>query len=138
MRLCKRNKSKLKYALYKEKEVVYETDDNGDIVYIDVDGEPTPVETGNRPPHYDEPVEFKGYIQFKGGEDEAKAFGVSVDSYTHILVMRKDEIPITETSLIFDKSEPDSEDMEHSADYRVERIAPSLNFVTYLLRSVDK
>ena len=138
MRLCRKNKSKLKYALYKDKEVVYETDENGQIIWQDVDGELVPIETGSRPPRYLEPVEFKGYIQFKGGEDEAKAFGVSVDSYTHILVMRKDEIPITETSLIFDKTEPNPEDMEGSADYRVERIAPSLNFVTYLLRSVSK
>lgn len=138
MRLCKKNKSKLKYALYKEKEVVYETDDEGNIVYVDVDGEDVPVETGSLPPHYDEPQGFKGYIQFKGGQDEARAFGVSVDSYTHILVMRKGEIPITETSLIYDKTEPDPNDMEGSADYRVAHIAPSLNFVTYLLKSVDK
>lgn len=142
MRLCQRNKQNLKYALYAEKSTVYLTDDDGNIVYQDVDGDLIPVETGNRPPHFDKPVDFKGYIQFSGGESEARAFGVSVDSYSHILVMKRDELPIDETSLIFQDSEPqyDSDGylVEKSADYRVYRVAPSLNFVTYLLRSIDK
>lgn len=137
MRLCKRNKSDLKYSLYKEKEPTYQRDENGDIVYIDVDGEEVPIETGYNEPHYDEPVDFKGYIQFKSGEAEARAFGVSLDDYTHILIMREGEIPIDETSLIFDKSEP-TEPYDKSADYRVIRVAPSLNFVTYLLKTIGK
>lgn len=137
MRTLRRNKSNLYYSLYKESEVVYLTDEDGNIVYEEVDGEEVPVEIGHNPPAYNEPVEFKGYIQFKGGEDEARAFGVSVGSYTHLLIMRKDEIPITETSLIFDH-EPQGEITENTADYKVYRVAPSLNFVTYLLKSVDK
>ena len=137
MRTLRRNKSNLYYSLYKESEVVYLTDEDGNIVYEEIDGEEVPVEIGHNPPAYSEPVEFKGYIQFKGGEDEARAFGVSVGSYTHLLIMRKDEIPITETSLIFNH-EPQGEITENTADYKVYRVAPSLNFVTYLLKSVDK
>ena len=137
MRTLQRNKSKLYYSLYKESEPAYLTDENGDIVYEEVDGEQIPVETGSNPPSYLEPVPFRGYIQFKGGDEEAMAFGVSVGSYTHLLIMRKDEIPIDETSLIFDH-EPQGEITENDADYKVYRVAPSLNFVTYLLKSVDK
>lgn len=136
MRLCKRNKSNLKYSLYREKEPTYQLDDEGEIVYEEIDGEQIPIETGYNEPKYDAPVNFKGYIQFKSGEAEARAFGVSTESYTHLLVMRKDEIPIDETSLIFDKSEP-TEPYDKSADYRVVRVAPSLNFVTYLLKTID-
>lgn len=126
MRLCRKNKSKLYYSLYKEEEITYLKDDNGNIVYEDIDGEEVPVETGHKPPTYDEPVEFKGYIQFQGGESEARAFGVSLDSYSHILVMRRGEIPIDETSkIISDKT------------YKVTKVAESLNFVTYLLRVED-
>lgn len=136
MRTLRRNKSNLYYSLYKESEVAYLTDDEGNIVYEEIDGEEVPIEISN-PPTYEEPVPFKGYIQFKGGTEEAMAFGVSVGSYTHLLIMRKGEIPITETSLIFDH-EPQGEITENTADYKVYRVAQSLNFVTYLLKSVDK
>lgn len=127
MRLCQKNKTDLWYQLYKESETIYLKDEDGNIVYQDVDGEQVPVETGNVPPHYDEPIKFRGYIQFQGGESEARAFGVSRDSYSHILVMRKDEIPIDETSLI----------KSADATYKVTKVAKSLNFVTYLLRVED-
>lgn len=137
MRTLQRNKSNLYYSLYTESTTAYLTDDDGNIVYEEVDGEQVPVETGSNPPAFSTPVPFKGYIQFKGGEEEAMAFGVSVGSYTHLLIMRKGEIPIDETSLIFDH-EPQGEITENTADYKVYRVAPSLNFVTYLLKSVDK
>lgn len=133
MRLCRKNKTDLWYSLYKESEIEFRKDENGDIVYQDVDGVLVPIETGRKPPSYDAPVKFRGYIQFKAGESEARAFGVSIDSYSHILVMRKGEIPIDETSLIFDY-EPDVA-KEETAVYKVVQVAPSLNFVTYLLKS---
>lgn len=126
MRLCRKNKTDLWYSLYKESEIIYLKDENGELVYQDVDGEQVPVEVGHKPPCYDTPVKFKGYIQFQGGESEARAFGVSKDSYSHILVMRKDEIPIDETSLIISDE-----------TYEVTKVAKSLNFVTYLLRVKD-
>ena len=132
MRTLRRNKTKLWYALYNDKEPTYLTDENGNIIYQDVDGEQVPIETGHNKPSYSEAIPFKGYIQFKGGEAEARAFGVSIDSYSHILIMRKDEIPIDETSLIF-LSEPETVS-EETADYHITRVAQSLNFVTYLLR----
>lgn len=136
MRTLRRNKTKLWYALYHEKEPTYLTDENGDIVYQDIDGDLVPIETGYNEPSYSKAVEFRGYIQFKSGEAEARAFGVSVGSYSHLLIMRKGEIPIDETSLIF-TSEPETVSVE-TADYRVTRVAESLNFVTYLLRNEDK
>ena len=131
MRTLRRNKTKLWYALYNDKEPTYLTDENGDIIYQDVDGELVPTEVGYNEPHYSEAIPFKGYIQFKGGEAESRVYGVNTD-YSHILIMRKGEIPIDETSLIF-LSEPETV-TEENADYHVTRVAESLNHVTYLLR----
>lgn len=141
MRLCARNKQALKYALYKEKEPVYLTDDNGDVIYEEIDGEQVPIETGSNPPHYDNPVSFKGNIQFSFGEAQARAFGVSTGDYEYVLFMRDGEIPITETSLIFYKSEPQYDNgvlVEKSADFRIIRVLPYLDFTAYLLKTIEK
>ena len=141
MRLCARNKQALKYALYKEKEPVYLTDENGIIVYERIDDELVPVETGSNPPHYDDPVSFKGNIQFSSGEAQARSFGVSVSDYEYVLFMRDGEIPITETSIIFYKSEPQYDNgvlVEKSADFRVKRVLPYLDFTAYLLKTIEK
>lgn len=141
MRLCARNKQALKYALYKEKEPVYLTDDNGDVIYEDIDGETVPVETGSNPPRYDDPVDFRGNIQFSSGEAQAYSFGVSTGDYEYVLYMRKGEIPITETSIIFYQSEPEYDNgvlVEKSADFRVIKVLPYLDFMAYLLKSIEK
>ena len=141
MRLCARNKQALKYSLYRDKEPVYLLDENGEVVYENIDGEDIPVETGSNPPHYDDPVSFKGNIQFSSGEAQAKSFGVSVSDYEYVLFMRDGEIPITETSLIFYKSEPQYENgnvIEKSADFRVKRVLPYLDFTAYLLKTIEK
>lgn len=141
MRLCARNKQALKYALYKDKEPVYLTDENGDIVYEDIDGETVPVETGSNPPHYDDPVDFRGNIQFSSGEAQAYSFGVSTGDYEYVLYMRKGEIPITETSIIFYQSKPEYDNgvlVEKSADFRIIRVLPYLDFMAYLLKSIEK
>ena len=139
MRLLARNKQKMKYALYVDKSTVYQTDENGDIVYEDVDGEQVPIETGSMPPHYDDPVDFKGNIQFSSGEAQARSFGVSTVDYEYVLFMRKGEIPITETSIIFYQKEPEYIDgvlNEKSADFRVVRVCPYLDFMAYLLKTI--
>ena len=141
MRLCARNKQALKYALYKEKEPVYLTDDNGDVIYEEIDGEQVPIETGSNPPHYDDPVSFKGNIQFSFGEAQARSFGVSTGDYEYVLFMRDGEIPVTETSLIFYKSEPQYDNgvlVEKSADFRIIRVLPYLDFTAYLLKTIEK
>lgn len=141
MRLLARNKQKLKYALYVDKGIDYLRDDNGNIVYEVVDGEMIPVETGVLPAHYDNPVDFKGNLQFSSGEAQAKSFGVSTADYEYVLFMRKGEIPITETSIVFYESEPEySNDLlnEKSADFRVIKICPYLDFTAYLLKSIER
>lgn len=57
-----RNKQSLKYALQIGKVPIYETDDDGNIIYIVIDGNKVPVETGEYEIGYMQPVDFKANI----------------------------------------------------------------------------
>lgn len=133
-----KNKQNMKYSLYLEKIPVYATDDDGNILYDD--GEP--IETGDSVNGYAEPINFKANIVFSSGEAEATAYGVTISDYDSKIVCAKGYIPITETSLIFTDSEPEYNSngtvKEKSADFRVVKVQPSLNYVVYLLKRIEK
>lgn len=144
MRLLEKNKQDLKYALQVGEVPIYERDESGNIVYIEVDGQKVPVETGETEVGYSNPIDFKGNIAMSGGEAEAKSFGVDISEYDAILLMEKDRIPINETSLIWHTSEVQYTDEQNtvvdrkSADYSIKRVQPSLNFTRYLLKRIVK
>lgn len=48
MRSLKKNKQPFYYATYDTEKKVYERDEDGNIKYIEIDGEKIPVEIGNR------------------------------------------------------------------------------------------
>lgn len=134
------NKQKLYYANQDKIVPIYETDEDGNIIYYeDSDGNEYPLETGMTKVVYGEPVEFKGNITMSGGEAVAQEFGIDVSAYDAILITSNDLIPIDETSLIWFESEvvykneeekiPD----EFSADYKVLAVKPSLNVSKYIL-----
>jgi hypothetical protein len=108
--------------------------------YIDEDGNRYP--TGEPKNIYSEPIEFKGNIAMSGGEAEAQEFGLNLADYEAVLVLGKNTLPITETSLIWHTSETtkgaDGNTDEYSADYRIVKISPSLNFDKYVLKKVVK
>ena len=140
MRLLEKNKQNLKYALQVGEVPVYERDEDGNIIYIEVDGQKVPVETGETEPGYSNPIDFRGNIAMSGGEAEAKSFGVDISEYDAILLMEKNRIPIDETSLIWHTSKVRYIDEQNtivdrkSADYSIKRVQPSLNFTRYLLK----
>ncbi len=144
MRLLEKNKQNLKYALQVGEVPVYERDEDGNIIYIEVDGQKVPVETGETEPGYSNPIDFRGNIAMSGGEAEAKSFGVDISEYDAILLMEKNRIPIDETSLIWHTSKVRYIDEQNtivdrkSADYSIKRVQPSLNFTRYLLKRVVK
>ena len=144
MRLLEKNKQDLKYALQVGEVPIYERDEDGNIIYIEVDGQKVPVETGETEIGYAKPVDFRGNIAMSGGEAEAKSFGVDISEYDAILLMEKGRIQIDETSLIWHTSEVKYADEQNtivdkkSADYTVKRVQPSLNFTRYLLKRVVK
>lgn len=144
MRLLEKNKQNLKYALQVGEVPIYERDEDGNIIYIEVDGQKVPVETGETEVGYSNPIDFRGNIAMSGGEAEAKSFGVDISEYDAVLLMEKNRIPIDETSLIWHTSKVRYIDEQNtivdrkSADYSIKRVQPSLNFTRYLLKMIVK
>lgn len=144
MRLLRKNMQPMKYSLQDGRVPIYERDENGDIVYIEVDGEKIPVETGEYETGYSAPVDFMGNISMSGGEAEAKEFGIDIGDFDAVIVLEKDAVPLTETSIIWHTSPVKYKDEQNtivdakSADYTAKRVSPSLNFTKVLLQRIVK
>lgn len=144
MRTLTRNKQTLYFANQIGMTPIYERDEDGNIKYIEVDGEQVPIETGDYEMTYTKPQEIKGNIALSGGEISVVEFGIDASSYDAVLVVNKDEPILTETSLIWHKSKLVYKDMAkteiepNSADYRVTRVSPSINVSKYLLQKAVK
>ena len=135
MRTLKKNKQNLYYANQDREVPIYEE-------YEDEDGNTYPLDTGETRLVYGEPVKFQGNIAMSGGEVEAQEFGLNLADYQAVLVMDKNTLPITETSLIWYESAPqigaDGYTDEFSADYKIVKISPSLNYDKFVLKKVVK
>ena len=136
MRTLKRNAQKMYYANQDRVVPIYE-------YYEDEDGNMIPLDTGETKLVYGEPIEFKGNISLSNsGEVEVQEFGLNLGDYSAILVVGKDYIPLSETSLIWHTTEPtkdiDGNTNEFSADYRVVKVSDSLNVSKYALQKVVK
>ncbi len=146
MRTLARNKQKLKYSLRQERKPIYELDENGNpvIEFVDEEGNIYYKETGSYTSGWSEPVIFYGNIAMSGGEAEAREFGLSLADYDAVLLLMRNEVPLTEGALIWIKSEVSYKDEENteldekSADFTVLRVSESLNFVKYILKAVVK
>lgn len=145
MRTLNRNKQVLYYSNQtNEKTPVYATNPDGTIKTVVVDGVETNVITGYTNKGYTLPTVFEGNISLSGGEVVNVEFGVDSSAYDAILILDKNEISISETSLIWAETEPRYKDVQktivdpYSADYRVTRVSPSLNQSKYLLSKVVK
>lgn len=148
MRCLYRNKQTIYYALLLGTTPEYKLDENGNKIvdYVDPEtGETYYVETGTKIPLYSPAVEFKGNIAFAGADLLRQEFGISDEHYEAVLVLDKDEIPITETSLIWYQTSPAEkiiDDVKYAddstADYRVLRSVPSLNNDRFILAKVVK
>lgn len=139
------NKQAMKYSLQGERVTIYETDENGNIIYYtDSDGNQIPMETGEYTTGYSQPVSFFGNIAMSGGEVDSVEFGIDVSGYDATLVVDKGAIPIDETSLIWHTSKVGYKDAEKTivdgstADYKVIAVKPSLNTIKYILGRITK
>lgn len=141
MRSLKKNRQKLYFATYSEEIKVYQRDENGNIVYVYVDGEKIPIEIGTVA-GYNEPVIFNANIAMSGGEAEAREYGFDIGSYEAVLVTTDKSLPITETSRLWHTTVPkintDGTVDGDSADYSVLAVKPSINSVKYLLAKLPK
>ena len=118
----------MKYSLQGERVPIYETDENGNIIYYtDSDGNKIPMETGEYTTGYSQPVSFFANINNKLNEVVWKDFGID-DSTNYVQICAdKGYLPIKAGDVIWKKSEvtwkedglPDSD----SADYVVKGVA---------------
>ena len=143
MMTLNQNKQKLYYALLDNVVPIYETDDDGNIIYYeDEEGNRIPLETGDTKIIYSKPIEFYGNIAMSGGEVEVQEFGLNLADYEAILVLDKNTLPLTETSLIWQNTKPkfnqDETLDENSADYKIVKINSSNNYDKYVLSRVVK
>lgn len=101
------NKQELWYAMQGEQGPVYERDEEGNIVYEEIDGEQVPVESGSWETAYSTPVRFFGNINSGNvGEAVARAYGISTGDFEASLCMRKGELPINERSILWYANRP--------------------------------
>ena len=138
MRTLNKNTQKMYYANQDRIVPIYE-------YYKDEDGNMIPLDTGETKLVYGEPIEFKGNISLSnGGEVEVQEFGLDVSAYDAILIVKKDYVPISETTLIWFENPIIYDDEiqkvpnEFSADYRVLAVKPSLNSTKYVLGRLVK
>ena len=122
------NKQDMKYSRQGEKVTIYDRDENGEIKYIEMDGERIPVvlrETTG----YSEPVIFSANISNKLSEVLVKEFGIDDSSSYCQIVTDKGYLPIKAGDVIWKKSEVGYKDDgktivdENTADYTVKGIA---------------
>jgi len=121
MRSLKKNMQRLYYSLYSDEITIYQRDENGEIVYVEVDGERIPSIFGVMA-GYSEPVEFYANISAGRGNSQDAPFGSDVD-YTRTISTCDMTCPLDELSIIWIESEPqyntDGTVNADSADYKV-------------------
>lgn len=141
MRTLRKNKQRIYYSLLLGEEPIYLLDKDGNKIIDKVKDDGTILYKMNGRTNliYSIPVEFYGNIAFGSGEVTEAEFGIDVSKYDAILVVSKNEVPITETSLLWFETEPTYKDDEKTvvdvskADYKVLQVKPSLNQVKYVL-----
>lgn len=141
MRTMRRNKQLLYYANLIEEIDEYKLDEEGHLIvdYVE-DGITYYVMTGRKILKYSDPQECKANISFSGGEIVTQEYGVDKSNYDASVVYDLNEYPITETSLIWFESQPtyigegaNRRVDPDSADYKVVKVKPSLNYTKLLL-----
>lgn len=141
MRELRKNKQPFYYSLYCKEINVYEYDENGNIVYVEVDGVKEPVVIGVMA-GYSAPVEFEANISAGKGSARDSLFGSDID-YTRTISTCDMTCPIDELSIIWIESEPqynaDGTVDADSADYKVAAYpARGLDNIVYAIKKLPK
>ena len=124
------NKQKMRYSLQGEKVPIYETDEDGNIIYYeDADGNKIPLETGEYETGYSQPVSFFANINNKLNEVVWQDYGIDNSTNYAQIVASKGELPLKVGSVIWKRSEVGYKDDGKTivdgttADYTVKGIA---------------
>lgn len=111
-RTARINKQNMYYSLYDGTAPVYEKNEFGEIVYIEVDGEEVPVEAGTQKAKYTWPVPFVANISSELNEMHMKAWGVDQSSIYSEIVCQKNYLPLEVGAIIWRTSEITFDDPE--------------------------
>jgi hypothetical protein len=143
--MLRRNTQKLLYANYINEEVKqYVTDSDGNIQYMEIDGEQIPIEKGSKYIEYGKPKELFSSLQMGGSEAEAVEYGLSLSEYDCTLVIPKNICDMKEGSLVWYTSEVEYKDTDKtqpdktSADYQCVKVSPNINYTKYVLKALVK
>ena len=137
MRVLNQNRQNLYYSNFDSSKEIYAKDEEGNIIYTEVDGTEYPV-VESVVSDYSTPTEFKANISFNSGDTRLAEYGLNVNDYNAIIVANKGELPFDERTLIWHKSMPKFDEsgnvLPESADYRVKAIKTSLNEERFILK----
>ena len=141
MRSLKKNMQKLYYATYSEEIPVYDTDDDGNIKYVEIDGVKEPILLGTAP-GYNKSEEFSANISAGKGDVQADVFGSSVD-YSRTISTCDMDCPITKLTRLWIGCEPqyneDGSVNGDSANYEVAAPpAKSLNGIVIAIKELPE
>lgn len=141
MRNLKKNQQKIYYSIYADQITIYERDENGEIVYDEIDGEKIPRIIAERA-GYNKPVFFDANVSAGKGTAQEDVFGKDID-FTRTISTTDLTLPIDELSLVWIESEPkyleDGTVDPNSADYKVAaKPARSLNQLMIALKALPK
>lgn len=138
MRGLKRNQKTLYYQLYASNIPVHETDLDGNIVTDPISSEP--LLTGETKAGYSEPVQFRANVSAARGEANNDLFGIDL-SYDKTIVTCDMDLPIDELSVLFVDRKPSYDDkgnLMNTADYKVVKVAKSLNTALYAIKRITE
>jgi len=141
MRSLKKNQKKLYYSTYADQITIYKRDENGEIVYNEIDGEKYPRIIAERA-GYNKPVFFDANVSAGKGTAQEDVFGKDID-FTRTISTTDLTLSIDELSLVWIESEPkyleDGTVDPNSADYKVAaKPARSLNQLMIALKALPK
>lgn len=130
MRTLLKNKQKMKYALQNAEIPIYQTDEDGNILYYeDSEGNKIPLETGETEIGFGEPVSFLANINNKLDEVAWREYGIDNSTNYAQIVSSKNVLPLKAGSIIWKKSEVGYKDEaqtiidDTTADYVVKGVA---------------
>lgn len=144
MRTQKRNKQKMYYSTILGQKPIYDRDEEGNVIYVEVDGELVPQEGNGYETLYSTPVEFKANISSTLASAAFKPFGVDNSSNMATICCNKDYVPLRIGDIVWVKSQPKYEDEEETiplsktADFVVKGVADiGLTNDLYLLQRLN-
>lgn len=122
MKVMERNKRTFWYCLYDRKEPIIDEDGN---------------ETGEEQIVYKPSQSLRANISAASGSSQVEQFG-NLAGYDKVIVLDDTSCPIDESTVLFIDKEPEyGEDGNPLYDYRVKRVAKSLNSVSIAATKVS-